>query len=202
MKKALLICLIFMSLFGCSEKETENNTHEVTEINYGISFGECFGYCQNSINITSSEVTLNKNGWVYDPVVLPVISDKKELEELFEKVNFDDFLAINETNGCPDCADGGAEWLEISTKNNTHKVTFEYLRNEIPELENILINIRKLYNSLQKEAYVVIDNDTYNKTNTDRYTITAAAIEVHTLKISILTSGCDGNAFITNLIDS
>lgn len=203
MKKILLICLGFLCFFGRSETEEPENKHEVTVIRYGTSFG----FCQNNISITSSEVTLNKNGWVYDPIVLSVITDKKQIEnsyiqELFEKVNFDDFLELKETIGCPDCADGGAEWLEISTKNNTHKVTFEYLNNKIPELEDILTTIREFYNSLQKEVYVVIDNDTYNNTSTAYYTITAAVIEGDILTISILSSGCDGNRFITNLIDS
>jgi hypothetical protein len=30
------------------------------------------------------------------------------------------------TMGCPDCTDGGAEWLIIGTKNSEWKVEFDY----------------------------------------------------------------------------
>lgn len=206
MKKILLLCLTFLSLFGCSEEQPENNTQEVTAIKYGTSFGECVGYCGNDLTITSSDVTLHKEGWYYNNA-LPTINHKEALEsgylqELFEKVNFEDFLELNEVIGCPDCADGGAEWLEIITKNQTHKVTFEYLTNETPELENILTTIRELNSSLQKDAYVVIDKDTYNSTSTDNYTITAVAIKGNILTLTILSSGCGTSGLITNLIDS
>ena len=38
----------------------------------------------------------------------------------------DSFFILDERIGCPDCADGGSEWIEIGTKNKIYKVTFEY----------------------------------------------------------------------------
>ena len=35
------------------------------------------------------------------------------------------FKKLNEIVGCPDCADGGAEWIEIIKGDSKHKVTFE-----------------------------------------------------------------------------
>jgi hypothetical protein len=29
--------------------------------------------------------------------------------------------------GCPDCADGGAEWLELGFEKEVKRVTFEYM---------------------------------------------------------------------------
>ena len=39
----------------------------------------------------------------------------------------DAFLAPDPVFGCPYCADGGAEWIEIVYDDQTHKVTFDYL---------------------------------------------------------------------------
>jgi len=45
--------------------------------------------------------------------------------------------------GCPDCADGGAEWVEISFDTLKHRVTFEFL-NEPEELTPIVSALREL----------------------------------------------------------
>ena len=37
----------------------------------------------------------------------------------------DSFFILEERIGCPDCADGGSEWIEILANNKTYKVTFE-----------------------------------------------------------------------------
>ena len=52
------------------------------------------------------------------------------------------FFELPETIGCPDCADGRAEWLEIELMNGEkHKVTFEY-RNEPASLNDHIIGLR------------------------------------------------------------
>ena len=38
----------------------------------------------------------------------------------------DKVMALPERIGCPDCADGGAEWVIITVGDKTHKVVFEY----------------------------------------------------------------------------
>lgn len=46
--------------------------------------------------------------------------------DLVSAINIEAFFAWEEVIGCPDCADGGAEWIEITTSTGTHKVTYEY----------------------------------------------------------------------------
>lgn len=41
-------------------------------------------------------------------------------------VDLDKFFAMDEIIGCPDCADGGAEWIEIETEDDLHRVTYDY----------------------------------------------------------------------------
>ena len=45
--------------------------------------------------------------------------------------------------GCPDCADGGSEWVEITHEGITKRVTFEAY-NSIPENNELVIQLREL----------------------------------------------------------
>lgn len=36
------------------------------------------------------------------------------------------FDQLSETYGCPDCADGGAEWVEVERSRMGRRVTFEF----------------------------------------------------------------------------
>ena len=40
--------------------------------------------------------------------------------------DFDEILAMKDVYGCPDCADGGSEWIEVTHNGDTKKVTFEF----------------------------------------------------------------------------
>lgn len=64
-------------------------------------------------------------------------------------MNLNDFFKLSETIGCPDCADGGAEWVEVEyVSGKKHRVTFEYMK-EPDELKDYLIGLRE-----QKEKSV------------------------------------------------
>ena len=202
----LMLFFTLLSIFGCTiEEEPVVSLEEIEHINYGTSFGFCSGYCVNTIRINTNEVTLKKTGTGNN--LLPEITYKEVLEptvleELFDKIDFDAFLALDKIIGCPDCADGGTEWIEIKTKNKTHKVTFEYFTNEIETLIDIINPLRELNNSLQKDAYLVIDNNTYNNTSTDNYTINNVSLTGDILRFSITASGCSSNSWTVNLVDS
>ena len=38
----------------------------------------------------------------------------------------DEVFALKEIIGCPDCLDGGAEWIEVSCDGKAHRVEFDY----------------------------------------------------------------------------
>jgi hypothetical protein len=94
----------------------------------GFSFGECNKNCKATVVVANNKVTYSslKNG---------ANAPLKECSEniapavvagLTASVNFDVFLNLPATIGCPDCNDGGAEWIELSMGSSAHKVTFEY----------------------------------------------------------------------------
>ena len=207
MKKLLLLLLVLTFVISCDDNTTEVINGEVVQINYGTSFGFCFGYCVNEITVTHENITLEKSGWT-DSAGLPKITYQEELSaevlnDVFAEVDFDEFLKLDEVIGCPDCSDGGTEWIEITTKDKTHRVSFDYYLDDEPaELTAIMEPLRDLYSSLQRESYVLMDNDLYTTTETSNYTINDVTVDGNSLKLSIASSGCDGNTWIGLLIDA
>ncbi len=129
----VFILLVFTLVlnFSC-DKEDESLFAEkqvIISIKYGTSFGECQGYCKRSIEITESAIKFMAEGW-YDNNKLPDIYVTQEFasqdwQKLGSKIDLVIFRNLEEVIGCPDCDDGGAEWIEITTTELSHKITFE-----------------------------------------------------------------------------
>jgi hypothetical protein len=71
-----------------------------------------------------------------------VLSAQKvsDIEKLIDTQKFFD---LNDVYGCPDCADGGSEWIEIITDDDkSKKVTFEYGKT-VPEIEKLIKLLRE-----------------------------------------------------------
>lgn len=157
-KLTLITSLILVLASGCSKLDDSytccDPDSEKFEVSYGTSFGQCIGYCKSSITITEEKITLTKSGW--EDTVKTVIQSKsiepEKWDSLLTILNIDDLANCPEYIGCPDCADGGAEWLEVLTADLNHKVTFEY-HNEPVELSayvDFLRRISKEMNAIQE----------------------------------------------------
>lgn len=146
--KTLHLCLFFVIyLTRIDGKCVEKN--KIVSISSGTSFGMCMGYCRRSINITSNPnelISLKEPN--YDQLEYPIVSQKypfssDQWKQLINLVNSKSFQALDERIGCPDCADGGAEWIEIQWPNITKRVTFEY-RKSIEGFEGLIETLRSL----------------------------------------------------------
>ena len=93
-------------------------------------------------------VVYTKTGWfdTLETIICPESLDDQIWDSISTEIDVDSFMAMTERIGCPDCIDGGAEWLEVELRNgDKHKVTFEYynepsgLGNYIPILRNLMI---------------------------------------------------------------
>jgi hypothetical protein len=72
-----------------------------------------------------------KTGWhditpVSCSTTLPCQAWAEKWADLVSAIDLEAFENLDEVIGCPDCTDGGAEWLEIVTLKGRHKVTYEY----------------------------------------------------------------------------
>jgi hypothetical protein len=140
---------------SCEIGEFSNRSDNFEYVKYGTSFGECLGYCVNSISLDGSEIVLLREGWNIEGG-LPDIKITESLQDsiwlkITQEIDFSAFSKLDTILGCPDCTDGGAEWLEVSYKGDIHKVVFEYM-NEPEILELCIPRLRDLM-----EGYITED---------------------------------------------
>ena len=133
--------LIFIS--GCTQKLI---------IKTGTSFGECNGYCKEELTITQDNIVYIKSGWDNS---LQEIREEVEISDetwnsLSNALDKDKFESLQEIIGCPDCADGGAEWIEIDDGFLNKRVTFEYGAS-IPDIDNLVKELRDIRESVSSK---------------------------------------------------
>ena len=151
MKIVCLCFLVLTSLLSLTEgKCATSNVHSIAS---GTSFGFCRSYCRRSVNITSNPSQLtalkepNFEQAEYPPVQKTLAFTDAKWNELVALLNLKTFAALDERIGCPDCADGGAEWIEVNWLKRSKRVTFEngQLVNGIEGLIGKLRQIREEY---------------------------------------------------------
>lgn len=143
--KYIIVGSVSLCLFSCSYELDSR----IVRVNYGTSFGECVGFCRKQISVSADSIHFTA---FCDACMTPFLQRKDSVWKP-TKAQWDSLrsiIPVNEFNklptviGCPDCADGGAEWLElILTTGETHKVTFEY-NNEPTELKQYIPRLRTL----------------------------------------------------------
>jgi hypothetical protein len=142
--------LVFFNLnTGCNTQNIDQEdqfieSEEGVVIEYGTSFGFCLGYCSRELKVSSSGLLFTKTGTEEDLPEVHCTADlsSEKFTDLIQPFDMEGFFLLEEIIGCPDCADGGAEWLKITTQKRSHKVTFEYL-NE-PDILTTGIEILRL----------------------------------------------------------
>ncbi|WP_436515174.1 hypothetical protein [Ekhidna sp. To15] len=142
---SLTFVLISILVSNCQE---EVQSSDIQKITFGTSFGMCAGYCTQTLELSDGQAIKT-----VIPRVNPELEERscEKSIELFEsissKINLPDFYLLEETIGCPDCADGGAEWIEITTPNGSKKVTYEFGK-EPNSVKSFINDLRKLYDEL------------------------------------------------------
>ncbi|MFT4733111.1 MAG: hypothetical protein ACI9DJ_000600 [Algoriphagus sp.] len=145
MRLKLSLLFSFLICFGCNKAVGPEPADGFEYFSYGSFFGECLGYCQTEIKIEKELVKQKATGWNLEGE-LPIIErteviNQSYFEELTKYLDFNKFKKLNEVLGCPDCKDGGGEWVEIKRNGRTYKITFEY-GNEPKELSKTIRLLR------------------------------------------------------------
>jgi hypothetical protein len=138
-----LIILLVAFATSCSNESLYRN---VAQVNYGTSFGMCVGYCKHDVSIDSMYTSYSCAGWTkeVEPTLYKVQTAKSAWDSVKVLINNKAFFELPATIGCPDCADGGAEWVEVKLLNGTaHKVVFEYY-NEPQQLQSSIAKLRQI----------------------------------------------------------
>jgi hypothetical protein len=139
-----------------SPSPVNNQSENIGYIKTGTYFGHCVGYCQESFTITSGKISYQAktNGNSGEP---EISSDDTfaaaDYNNLLKTISLKNFTALADRIGCPDCADGGGEWIEIKYGNSVKKIDFEY-NAEIPEIKDFLEKLRIIRNE-HKNPYFI-----------------------------------------------
>jgi hypothetical protein len=130
-------------LLGLSCTNNVQEGREIYKISYGTSFGMCIGYCINTLVLRPNTLKYTSSGW-NDTIETKAHTDVfADWDVLSSAAETDKFFEMPSVFGCPDCADGGAEWIEIEVlSGKKHRVTFEY-KNEPEEIKELVISLRE-----------------------------------------------------------
>lgn len=156
MKKALILFLLpFLMGATCQKRSLNPLGQEKYTIKSGQNFGMCMGKCYNELIITPNKLTFIQRELTYPGKFKTYDFNEtkklKEIQQYFTGFETDRFMVLEEVIGCPDCADGGSEWLEISYETGKNKrVTFEYGKT-LPGFEELIKNLREERHILNKK---------------------------------------------------
>ena len=149
----VLSASIGLTLTGCGGGEPAGPSPAGVEaIRSTTSFGFCVGYCRSALEITAERATYR----LVDPR-----SERPDLErtvpitaaewlDLRSAVSRSQLEALPTVIGCPDCADGGAESLEVAADGWSRAVTFEY-QAPVAQLQPLLDRVRTVRQRLHRE---------------------------------------------------
>lgn len=148
----ILLFLTFINLSSCSSIETEpkNSSLNNVKVRSGQHFGFCIGKCFAEMEISNNTIVLtvkerqargsSTQDVVYSYNEALTATQTKNIEAV---LNLNTFSKLENVYGCPDCADGGSEWIEIEqSKDNIKRVTFEFGKT-IPEIDKLIVLLRK-----------------------------------------------------------
>lgn len=125
--KILWLFAASLLLAACARDQSPVSPSGEVLIAYGTSFGECRGYCSDALTIEKGAALFIRSANDGRPGLTdPVILSAAEYAAIFSAVRWQEFVKLPAIIGCPDCADGGAEWLEISYPSISRRVTFEF----------------------------------------------------------------------------
>ena len=146
--KGLLSSLaISIAIFSCEDDSQPLSETGLMKLEYGTSFGFCIGYCRRDLTVSPTQITFTKSG---RPDSVQTIRCEGEFDydqwnSLSDQISIPESLQLDSIIGCPDCADGGAEYIALEGSDFQHKVTFEFnkepdeVANYIEELRSFLV---------------------------------------------------------------
>lgn len=152
LRSFFLLFVLSLFLGSCQISGPDDPESGVTQIRSGISFGFCIGYCITELVVESRSSRLTRRAWDKGRQGPPDQLLEKELsretwQKLTALVDFEILDGMSEVYGCPDCADGGSEWIEVTSGDRTKKVLFEFnaVLEPISALVDTLRSIRESF---------------------------------------------------------
>ena len=157
--KQITFCFLFLSLLllNCERDKTildPASSGDYT-IKYGTSFGECRRYCKKELIVNEMNVNFTAFSWQPQQFPEKSISGRLTLVEyqhLTSLINMNEILKYDDIIGCPDCADGGAEWIQIIQDDQTKIITFEY-GTTLDSINELIEQLRKIFKTYDGKLF-------------------------------------------------
>lgn len=131
MRKAFLYSFLFCGfiLVACQSKTKD----KLIQINYGTEFGRCRGYCVHTTLITPKKVSYIdrvRGDTIKNPTKSKTIKIRPSYwDSLVTLYKSSNLMTLPDVIGCPGCADGGIEWIEIVKSSGVRKkIKFDYFK--------------------------------------------------------------------------
>jgi hypothetical protein len=147
------------------DHQEKPKTSESIIVRSGTSFGMCYGYCVTELSViatlspavTGGKLIFSEFG-PRDTVKFPDRTQERtltaaEIACIQKNIDVDAFMKLDTVIGCPDCADGGAEWIEITKDGVTRRVTFDH-GSSIPSIQPLLDRVRALRSLYKTSSYI------------------------------------------------
>ena len=155
--RSIFILLVGFSLAGCQFLSLDDDSERETVliIRSGESFGLCAGYCLHELEMRNSVTRISSRGWIREQVPdrrVEEETDERVWDEVQSLLDLGVFRQMDEVYGCPDCADGGSEWVEIEDGSTVQRVTFEYGKSP-EELQPLFDKLRELRTEWKKKNF-------------------------------------------------
>jgi hypothetical protein len=172
-KKIYFICFLALILLFLFKNTLPSHSllyagEETLSIKTGTSFGHCMGYCRQEFVVTKNKIVYTQipNLRGAESKSVPVLKQElpisnKQWIDLLKVNDMAAFKQLPNTIGCPDCADGGAEWIEVNKLDHTDpktlkrfysskKVSFEYGK-PLPANNTFAVKLRNLRTEIIKQ---------------------------------------------------
>lgn len=141
-----LIMLLLWLMLSCTTviPITPRSGADDLIIRSGTSFGYCSGYCSKTLELTANRAVFtssSRDQTKYPTKTCAGTVSTATWATLKAALTNTGFSQESETIGCPDCADGGAEFIEIEQSGKKHRVTFEYGKT-VPGFGKLVMTLR------------------------------------------------------------
>ena len=143
-----ILTLVLLATVGCSPTDPDFEAGDV--IVHGVSFGMCAGYCESVLAIDGTVVTLTESSRQsrnFPQRIRTLYLTADEAARIRQLADAEALSDVAGTHGCPDCADGGAEWIARRVDSTTIRTTYEYrlTLEPIAELQETLRALRQRF---------------------------------------------------------
>ena len=115
-------------------------------IRSGTDMARCHGYCDTELYLDSTTAVFVERSILFEK--FPERSERVEItaaewNDLAHAADTSGIMKLDSTIGCPGCADGGIEWIEVRSVEGTKQVVFP-LGAEVPAIADLLEKIRAI----------------------------------------------------------